>query len=90
MSKFNREKLIKLLQKYSNVTIQFEKADGTIQTRHATRNQDIVYQLVGPKPSGQSRKEEIDAANGNITYFDLDKNDFRSFKVERLKSIKVK
>ena len=84
----NRDQLLQILKSHS-VELEFTKADGTLRKMKATRNGTLLQKLVGPKPIGDSYKEEIDAKHNNITVFDLEKNAFRSFNVGRLRKFQV-
>lgn len=69
--------------------IVFEKADGTIRTMKATRDKDVVSQLVGAeifeayiKPA-KPRKEAIDM----VPAFDTEIKQWRGFTIGKLISV---
>lgn len=84
-----REEIIKMLQKHGEVHLEFTKADGTLRKMKGTRNHYVLKEILG-ESAKDSYKEEIDSKHNNVTVFDLEKNAFRSFKVDRLKSIVIK
>ena len=90
MPKFNRKKVMNLLTKHKSVDVEFTKVDGTVRQMKATRHPEVLAEKVGDKPPNKSYKSEIDAMHNNVTVFDLEKNGFRSFNVDRLKRMKIK
>lgn len=66
------------------VEVQFIKADGTLRTMLATTNSEIVSSLLPPPKEEMSDKPVRGPTPGVYRVFDLEKNEFRSFKEERL------
>lgn len=83
-----RDQIIQILRENEAVEVEFIKANGSLRKMKATRNRKVLEQILGAV-TGEDAKEEIDARHNNVTVFDLEKNDFRSFNVLRLKKINV-
>jgi hypothetical protein len=64
------------------VKFKFEKKDGTIRVAYGTLKSELIARIIGPyvKKDGVERKPRPDYL---ITYFDLEKETFRSFNKER-------
>ena len=62
----------------NNVSIKFEKADGTIREMKCTLREDVI-----PKSDNYTEKTLGEA----ITVFDIEKNDWRKFKVRSVKEV---
>lgn len=64
------------------VKFKFEKKDGTIRVAYGTLKSELIASIIGPyvKKDGVERKPRPDYL---ITYFDLEKNTFRSFNKDR-------
>ncbi len=61
------------------VNFVYTKADGTSRTASGTTNSDLI-------PEGARAETKNTAASEVVSYFDLDKNDWRSFRREGLKA----
>lgn len=66
------------------VQITYEKKDGTINTRKATLNMELIPEKDHPQGTGTPCKDE-----GYIKYFDVTKQEWRMFHLDRLKEIQV-
>lgn len=80
-----QESEIKALLNAGEVTITFEKVDGTMRTMRCTTrgdlipfDEDAIVGVTTPKVSKQSSA---------IRAFDLDKSGWRSFRVENLRIV---
>ena len=66
------------------VDLTFEKVDGTKRTGKATLDPVLVESVIGrpeeAKPDSKPRKENPDV----VRFFDVDKGEFRTFKLEKL------
>jgi len=67
--------------KTSNLTITFQKKDGSDRVINATLNESIV-----PKYEKKTDKEKA-KTKGTLAVFDLDKNEWRSFRLDSVKKI---
>jgi len=65
----------------SNVTITFEKKDGSTRVMNATLNESIV-----PKYEKKTDKEKVKSKD-TLAVFDLDKKEWRSFRLDSVKQI---
>ena len=85
LSDFNvvyTEEIIKERLASGDVHFTYRKKDGTEREAYGTRNLDIITRQ-DAMPSGVGSKK-----TGVITYYDLDSNGWRSFKVENFISFK--
>lgn len=64
------------------VEFQFEKKDGSIRTAYGTRNPKIIADKIGATTSSTIKGKSSDKP-GLITYFDMEKVQFRCFAEER-------
>ena len=89
-----RDWIKSLLQK-STITVTFVKADGTVRDMNCTLNYDFIPTDKAPKatPSGSvdglvtESKSPTDPNLHSLRVFDLEKNEWRSFRFDRLKKI---
>lgn len=69
------------------VYLVYTKVDGTTRGGNATLNTDVIVEAIGKpqegKPDAKPRKENPHV----IRYFDVDKGEFRTFKLENLVTI---
>ena len=65
------------------VEFQFEKKDGTIRTAYGTRNPKIISDTLGSLGSTSSSGKSGASRPGFITYFDMEKKQFRCFAEDR-------
>lgn len=63
------------------VLFQFEKKDGSIRTAYGTRNHKIIADVIGAGEGEGSPKRP--PRPGFVTYFDMEKEQFRCFAEER-------
>jgi hypothetical protein len=79
-----------LLQK-GPVTVIFTKADGTDREMRCTLNPEQLPEVVQTVPVDgivlESRKSRKEPDPHSIRVFDLDKNEWRSFRFERLRKV---
>lgn len=86
-----RQAIINFINKHDKVQVEFIKADGELRKLVGTRNASIIQQH-GYKYKNSSDKSRVkqDENNGIVRIFDVEKNGWRSFRVDRFKKIKVK
>ena len=70
------EEGIKRILASGDVHFTYRKKDGTVREAYGTRNTNIINEY-NASPKGNSSEKD-----GVITYYDLDLNGWRSFKVE--------
>ena len=75
------EQLKSELQNKKEVKFKFTKIDGTERIALGTKHKDVIESF-NATPSGNGSEK-----TGVITYFDLEKKSWRSFKEENLKEI---
>lgn len=75
-----------LLQKQP-VTVTFIKADGTERAMKCTLNWDFIPAKEHVKPVTESAKPRKEPDPAVFKVFDLDLEEWRSFRIDRLKSI---
>ncbi|MDJ1480385.1 SH3 beta-barrel fold-containing protein [Cytophagaceae bacterium YF14B1] len=75
---------LKILMKLGAVLVTFRKIDGTVTTRKATRNIDLVPAEKHPK-YGNRESEYIWV----LPFFDTEKQAWRSLKAENLITISI-
>ena len=75
------EQLKSELQNKKEVKFKFTKIDGTERIALGTKHKDVIESF-NATPSGNGVEK-----TGVITYFDLEKKSWRSFKEENLKEI---
>lgn len=61
----------------------FEKTDGTTRDAYGTRAVDVIRKY----DTGSSNKKPQRAFNGTFPYFDIEKGEWRCFKVDRFLKI---
>jgi hypothetical protein len=74
------------LKSYLNrgtVLIQFEKKDGTLREMNATRSKEFIGE--DSLPSGDSQRAK--GPDNVWKVFDVDANEWRSFRIENLKRV---
>ena len=85
-SKLEKEELRKWLisvLKDGEVTLKFEKKDGTVRDMKATLKSDMVVEYEKKTDREKVINEEI------LPVFDLEKQEWRSFRLDSLKEIHV-
>lgn len=76
-----------ILDEGAVISVTFTKADGSERVMRCTKNPSIISEVyVAPeKKTDRERKETA----GVVAVFDLDKNDWRSFRLESVKDYSV-
>lgn len=64
-----------------NVTIEFVKSDGTVRRMNCTLAESKIPTEKAPKSTGKSKNNET------LAVFDLEKQDWRSFRWDSVKKI---
>lgn len=82
MTVFDRSELIEVLAN-DVVEITFTKKNGEERIMKCTLRDDIIENMSNTSPVSSGRKVNPDV----IPVFDLDKNDWRSFRVDSVKAI---
>ena len=62
----------------------FRKRDGSLRSAYGTLVMDIIARH-GGIPEGEKREEH--SFNGNVSYFDLEKDEWRCFKADSIQEI---
>ena len=75
--KMNREEMVELLRN-NDCSVTFLKKDGTERTMICTLRQDTIPEVRG---TGVKKTDDV------ISVFDLDKSEWRSFRVDSVVSI---
>ncbi len=75
------------LEDGATVTVVFTKSDGTERTMLCTKNPQIISEryIVPEKKTGRERKD----TPGVVAVFDLEKNEWRSFRLDAVKSYMI-
>jgi len=82
---------VKSLLHVTEVTVEFTKADGTVREMRCTLNPDKLPPV--PAPTGpvdgivKESKQRKAPDPESIRVFDLDKNEWRSFRFDRLQKV---
>ena len=74
-------KWLNSLLKTSNVTLTFTKKDGSERVMNATLKEEII-----PKYEKKTDREKTPSIE-TMSVFDIDKNEWRSFRLDSLKKI---
>jgi hypothetical protein len=69
------------LLKDGKISVTFEKKDGTLREMNCTLSEQIIPSEKSPKGSGKVQSKEA------IAVFDLDVNDWRSFRFDSVKTL---
>lgn len=80
----SREEMINEL-KNGIVFVVFEKSDGTMRAMRATLKSDLLPQRP-PAPEGEPARAPRKTNEAVIAVFDMEKNEFRSFRIDRIQS----
>lgn len=67
----------------SEVSVSFEKKDGTLREMRCTLNPSVVTPYEKKTERTRSENDSV------LSVFDLDKNDWRSFRLDSVRSVKV-
>ena len=78
---YMERQLLERLNVEANVTFAFRKSDFSRRVAHETRNLRYV-------PTHQWPKQEDAPSDSVITYYDLDKKEWRSFRIGSLLEIR--
>jgi glutaredoxin len=65
------------------LNVTFTKVDGTERTMRCTKNPDIISEVYTPTEKKTDRTRDVKP--GLVSVFDLEKNDWRSFRLESVK-----
>lgn len=82
MSNFDREWLREVLQNDA-VEVNFTKNDGTERKMLCTLSPDQIPEEKMPKNSGKTKNDDV------ISVFDIEKSDWRSFRIDSVRSIVI-
>lgn len=77
-----RNKELRFLLEHNIVQLEFIKADGQLRVMTCTLKPDLIIQEPTPKTAIKQNDEVI-------RVFDLDLKEWRSFRIDRLKSTKL-
>lgn len=79
------DELIELKKMLSEEVVHFvfEKTDGTTRDAYGTRAVDVIRRY----DTGSSNQKPQRAFNGTFPYFDIEKGEWRCFRVDRFLSI---
>lgn len=84
---FEKSELEQALDEGATVSVVFTKADGTERTMLCTKNHEIISeQYTAPEKKSTRERKDI---SGVVAVFDLEKNDWRSFRLDSVKSYMV-
>lgn len=82
MSNFDREWLREVLQN-DVVEVNFTKNDGSERKMLCTLSPDRIPEEKMPKNSGKAKNDDV------ISVFDVEKSDWRSFRVDSIRSVVI-
>lgn len=74
------------LNEGATVTVVFTKADGTERTMICTRNPDLIARTY---TAPEKKTDRVRGPSEALSVFDLEKNDWRSFRLDSVKSYMV-
>jgi hypothetical protein len=77
------KKWISEMLKIEILNVTFEKSDGSTRKMRCTLIENEIPQEKMPKNSGRAQNSEV------IAVFDLDKNDWRSFRFDSVRRIEI-
>lgn len=84
------KKLIKIGINRSIVNLSFEKADGTVREMRGTTNFEFLPKEIQDKFLSDEKEGKVRKQNDDLcVIFDLDKNEWRSFRFDRLIDIQA-
>lgn len=84
---FEKSELEEALDSGATVSVVFTKADGTERTMLCTKNAEVIAEQYTAPEKKTDRSREVKA--GLMVVFDLEKNEWRSFKLDSVKSYMV-
>ena len=82
--KMEREDYLTALRN-NDCKVVFTKVDGTERTMLCTLRENVIKPLF----EGKETKTVVQRTNKNITVYDLEKNAFRQFKIDSVKSFEI-
>lgn len=85
LEKHLKDEVEVLLDEGNTLKVTFTKVDGTTREILCTKNADLIYTLVDYKES--TRKKA--SPEGVVAVFDLEKNDWRSFRLDSVQSYEL-
>ena len=68
--------------KYGPVTVDFQKKDGTMRTMKCTLQESAI-----PTYEKKTERVRTNSSDESISVVDLDKNEWRSFRYDSIKSV---
>jgi len=84
---FEKSEIEQALDEGATVSVVFTKADGTERTMLCTKNSEVISeQYTAPEKKSTRERKDI---SGVVAVFDLEKNDWRSFRLDSVKSYMV-
>jgi hypothetical protein len=75
---------LKSILREQNMTIEFEKKDGTLRKLFCTLSENKIPAEKMPKGTGKAKSDEV------LAVFDVEKDDWRSFRWDSIKRIEFK
>ena len=80
---FDKEMLDSIFAQNDEVTVDFTKVNGEVRVMRCTKNFDLIPESLHPINNSQIRVK-----NENVyPVFDLDKQEWRSFRIENVNSV---
>lgn len=86
LEKANMRDWVRMLLQHHSVTLTFVKADGAVREMLCTLNFDRIPQQHHPRPDNPVT-ENRDKNTHSLSVFDLEKQQWRSFRFERLQKV---
>ena len=84
---FEKSEIEQALDEGATVSVVFTKADGTERTMLCTKNSEVISeQYTAPEKKTERTRKDTD---GLVVVFDLEKNEWRSFRLDSVKSYMV-
>ena len=84
---FEKSEIEQALDEGATVSVVFTKADGTERTMLCTKNSEVISeQYTAPEKKTERTRKDTD---GLVVVFDLEKNEWRSFRLNSVKSYMV-
>ena len=84
---FEKSEVEQALDEGATITVVFTKADGTERTMLCTKNPEVIAENY-TAPEKKTARERKDTP-GVVAVFDLEKNDWRSFRLDSVKSYMI-
>jgi len=84
---FEKSEIEQALDEGATVSVVFTKADGTERTMLCTKNSEVISeQYTAPEKKTERTRKDTD---GLVVVFDLEKNEWRSFRLNSVKSYMI-